>query len=317
MIMAYEDINDAVAYGVRIEPVTVSAGQPCWKVIKVHHVTPEENNRLHHIFIDALDEKGERLYGTKLRVTWQSGEGEAVIDKPLSEPGTNIPMWKKQVCAVEVMDLPSDRVVNLHTAHPDEGEGNTLYHHSFEIIFKKTVQGGDGNQSVIKGTVVGGAGMTLLLLFDSQTIASQILGPDESFNFTDLAAGTFSLRVEGTGVAKSGLTTDGHNVVTVNLYVGVDGGEEKVLAHYLLFGQPGAPGTRTNFIIAQDYVLNFRPSCGFSLDEARKARRVTIVGGTEAISEADEEQLRQAGCQVERLSGDSYAIEQAFATLSC
>lgn len=316
--MAYEDINDAVAYGVKIEPAPVSAGQPCWKVIQVHHLTPEENRGLHHIFIDTLDEKGERLFGTRVRVTWQSGEGEAVIDKPLAEPGTNIPIWKKQVCAIEVKgDLPSDRVVNLHTEHPDEGEGNTRYHHSFQIIFKKTVQEGDGNQSVIKGTVVGGTGMTLLLLSDSQTVASQTIGPDASYNFTNLAAGTFSLRVKGTGVAEGGVITDGHNVVTVNLHVGGDGGEEKVLDHYLLFGQPGAPGTRTNFIIAQDYILKCMPACGFSLDEARKARRVTIVGGTEVVSEAHAEQLRQAGCQVVRLSGDSYTMEQAFAALSC
>ncbi len=315
--MAYEDINDAVAYGVSIEPVTVSAGQPCWKVIKVHHLTPEENKKRHHILIDALDEKGERLYGTRVRVTWQSGEGEAIIDKPLDEPGTNTPMWKKQVCAVEAMGLPSDRVVNLHTAHPDEGEGNKLYHHSFMVIFKKTVPDGDGNHSVIKGTVAGGAGMTLLLLANGQTVASQTIGPDESYNFTNLAAGAFSLRVEGTGVAESDLITNGHNVLTVNLYVGGEGDGEKVLAHYLLFGPPGAPGTRTNFIIAQDYILNCMPVCGFSLDEARRASRVTIVGGSETVSEADAEQLRQVGCQVTRLSGDSYAIEQAFAALSC
>ncbi len=315
--MAYEDINDAVAYGVRIEPATVSAGQPYWKVIRVHHMTPEENNKRHHIFIDVLDAEGKRLFGTRVRVTWQSGEGEAVIDKPLNEPGTNFPVWKKQVCEIEIKgDLPSDRVINLHTAHPDEGEGNRFYHHSFEVIFKKMVQDGDGNQSVIKGVVMGGEGMALLLLSDSQTVSSQTIGSDESYSFSNLGAGTFSLRVEGTGVAESGIITDGHNVVTVNLYVDV-GGVEKVLAHYLLFAPPGTPGTRTNFIIAQDYILNCVPACGFSLDEAKKAQRVTIVGGTEAISEADEEQLRQAGCQVVRLSGDSYAVEQAFATLSC
>jgi hypothetical protein len=34
-------------------------------------------------------------------------------------------------------ELPSDVVTGIHTGHPDEGIGNTLFHHSFGIIFQK------------------------------------------------------------------------------------------------------------------------------------------------------------------------------------
>jgi len=82
-----------------------------------------------------------------------------------------------------------------------------------------------------------------------------------------------------------------------------------------LFGSPSAPGTRTNFILAHNYVLKVGALCGFSVDEAANAQRVLIVGDTSAVSAEDEAKLVAAGCQVSRLSGDSYAVERAFADL--
>ena len=42
--------------------------------------------------------------------------------------------------------------------------------------------------------------------------------------------------------------------------------------------------------------------CGFSPEEAAHAARVTIFGNEQGVSPAVEEQLRQAGCAVERIS---------------
>lgn len=232
--------NEAKSYGVYIQPALVGPGEKYWRAVRVRHLPPEENNRRNHIFVDCLDEKGQRAYNTWLSTGWQSGEDTAIIDKPLDEPGTNIPMWKGQVRWAEVKDsIPSDRVENLHSDHPDEGAGNLRHAHSFEIVFQKVAAGGEPPPPA------------------------------------------------------------------------------KAIEHYIFFGPRGVPGQRTNFIIAQDYVLRCGATCGFNLDEAKKASRVTIVAGTGMVSEVDRHRLMNAGCEVKRIPGDSYAVEKAFADLPC
>jgi len=313
-------INTAVAYGVEIQPAQVEKGEQYWKVIKVHHLSPVENHGNHNVYVDLLDKDGNRIYGAKARATWQGGQGEVTIDKPENEPGTNFPLWKHQVCTAEGLGLPSDKVVNLHSGHPDEAGppawGNTLFHHSFYVIFQRTIKEGELPQenSVIKGTVVNGAGMTIVLSSEGQTVASQMIGVDGSYRFANLPAGSFTVAVSGTDVSQANIQTDGTNVVTINLTVVVEP-PTKLLAFYLLFGSPNAPGTRTNFILAHNYVLKVGALCGFSVDEASNAQRVLIVGDTSAVSAEDEAKLVAAGCQVSRLSGDSYAVERAFADL--
>ncbi len=130
--------NDAVAYGVEVKQAKVSPGEQYWAVERVHHLTPEENHGNHHIFFEVLDDLGKRILGARVRVAWEGG-GEETF--PLESAGGryagDFPMWKHQVCSVEMVGMPSDRVVNIHTAHPDEGEGNTLFHHSFAITFRR------------------------------------------------------------------------------------------------------------------------------------------------------------------------------------
>lgn len=141
--MIHEPINDAEAYGVRVAAAAVAPGAPYWRAVRIHHLTPDENQGRHHIFLDALDETGARVFGAQARVTWPGGEQTLTVEKPLGEPGANFPMWKWQICAVEMLGLPSDRVENLHTGHPDEppGLGNTLFHHSFEVVYQRAVSG--------------------------------------------------------------------------------------------------------------------------------------------------------------------------------
>ncbi len=139
--MTNDPINDAGAYGVLVVPADVPEGTTYWRVMRVHHLTPDENQGRHHIFLDALDEAGQRSFGAQARVSWSGGEQTITVDKPVGEPGANFPMWKWQVCALEMLGLPSDRVENLHTGHPDEppGLGNTLFHHSFEVVYQRAV----------------------------------------------------------------------------------------------------------------------------------------------------------------------------------
>ncbi|MFZ5917633.1 MAG: N-acetylmuramoyl-L-alanine amidase [Chloroflexota bacterium] len=83
---------------------------------------------------------------------------------------------------------------------------------------------------------------------------------------------------------------------------------DKAIGHYVLFYQM-ADGSwaEKDWLNARNYVAAFKPTCGFSVDDAMRARYVTIVGGPGGISEEAEGLLRAAGCQVERVAGKNEA----------
>jgi hypothetical protein len=147
--------NDAVAYG-----VTVEAGVPTastrwrWVCERVHHLTAAENAGNHNLFVTLLDEE---LGRARTRTAWIAWPSETTLeynvetilqDKPDNEPGGNAPLWKRQVVSCGVNTEPdevSDVVRHVHTEHPDEPPavpggnlGNTLYHHSFLVVLKRT-----------------------------------------------------------------------------------------------------------------------------------------------------------------------------------
>lgn len=224
-------LNDALAYGVAIMPVTASPGAWYWQAVRVHHLSPEENNGNHHIYVDLYDSAtgggpagyGKRVFGGRARVTWDGGEQLVTVEKPVGEPGTNFPMWKWQVCAAEALglpgaELPSDRVTGMHTGHPDEATGNTLFHHSFGVTFVR-VRAPEAvyTDSVIYGRVHRAAGRTALLLSDDSLVASQVIGADETFRFTDLGAGNYAVGVDGTEFRSPVTHVSGQDQVQLDL----------------------------------------------------------------------------------------------------
>lgn len=400
--------NEAASYEVVIEPAQVVEGQTYWKVIGVHHLKPLENFSNHHVYLEVLDEQGNRVRQPVAWVgwTWKDRRPEeparpVPIDKPSFEPGGNIAVDKHQVVSVWVNGLsadasePSDRVVGIRTTHPDEPlpDGtlhNTWGHHSFYVVWQRTtrriadgnsvvfgaVANGEGHavqllrgtqvvatanlagttsfrfeqltpgtysvkvagaevertglqldganqievalalpspdQSVIHGAVTNGLGHTLLLTKGTAIIERKTLPPDGAFKFEKLPAGIYGLDVWNTSVRVANIELDGRNSREVNLTVPeVEETGEKLLDHYVLFGPPGVTGRRTSMIIALDYLLTFSLTAGFDLAEARRARQVTVIGA--GVSAADVNSLRDAGCQVEQLAGDSFALEARLA----
>jgi len=77
---------------------------------------------------------------------------------------------------------------------------------------------------------------------------------------------------------------------------------EKLLRHYVLLPVFEWGVSDWHWSAALEFVKAHRPVCGFSPEEATHAERVTIVGNEQGVSPAIEEQLRQAGCTVDRLS---------------
>jgi hypothetical protein len=157
-----------------------------WRVIGVHHLTGAENMGNHHIYCDVLDEQGERINRTRLVMNQTNANPVfAIVDKPILEAGTNFPLWKADKAIVGVLwpddnPLPSEQVVGLSTGHPDEEMGNTLFHHSFYVVFQRTNIPGNG-----EGMGGHGGGGSQLSLEETVALVAQPLiiplNPDAMF----------------------------------------------------------------------------------------------------------------------------------------
>lgn len=80
---------------------------------------------------------------------------------------------------------------------------------------------------------------------------------------------------------------------------------DKPIDHYLLLPLFEWGVARWHLAIIQDYVEAFLPTVGFSLDEAKQARRVTIIGNSQGVGVEAVRELEAAGCRVERVVGQS------------
>jgi len=234
-------INDALAkYGVRIVETNVADGETYWRVIGIHHLEPRENFSKHNVYLEALDETGQRIRNPIAWAGW-TWEGRrsneradpVPLDKPDSEAAGNIAVHFGQVVSVWIMGLSrdanekSDQVENLHTAHPDEptADGallNTLGHHSFYVVFQRTRKAASMSDGIIMGRVERGQGQTVRLKKDSQTIAEQPVDNNLAFRFENLAAGVYRLEVVGADISQDNIKLDPVNrVINLNLAIPV------------------------------------------------------------------------------------------------
>jgi len=89
---------------------------------------------------------------------------------------------------------------------------------------------------------------------------------------------------------------------------GLPGPLEKAIRHYMLFWYRSPElWAESDWANAANYIAQFHPVCGFSEEAASHAEYVLIVGGTAGVSWQTEENLRRAGCKVERVAGKDEA----------
>lgn len=160
------EVNQARAYGVRVLPTSARPGEAYWRIVEVRHLTPAENRGKHNIYVDAVDEHGQRVRNRELLIayTWEGRRADEPapprpLDKPDSEPAGNIEINLGQVIRLWLADQqPSDAVEGIHTNHPDElgpaGERwNSIGHHSFYVKFQRTAAVGvDGDNGGDNGS---------------------------------------------------------------------------------------------------------------------------------------------------------------------
>jgi cell division septation protein DedD len=298
---ANRPVNADPKFGVRIVEADVAPGETYWKVVGVHHLLPEENFSKHNIYIEALDEQGNRIKGPFAWAGW-NWEGRrpneradpVPLDKPDTETGGDIAIHFGQKASVWIKGLSrdandkSDRVENLHTAHPDEPlpDGrllNTLGHHSFYVVFQRTR----------KQTQTAPISATPTPATPPSPPAPQPPAPPPPPPPPPPPHPATPVPQPQPAPTPQPQPQPQPGAKSIN--------------YYLLFGPPNSRGRQTNLLMAVNYILAFSPTIGFSLEEAKQARQVTIIG--EGITLAEQQALRNVGTQVEVLAGDPYEIE--------
>lgn len=94
---------------------------------------------------------------------------------------------------------------------------------------------------------------------------------------------------------------------SVRAVLGGPSGSVKPLNHYVLFWQKVDSWAQQDWQAAERYIGRFRPTAGFSVDDAQQAEFVTIVGGDAGVSYEAEQLLRAAGSKVDRIAGANFA----------
>lgn len=96
--------------GVTIEDAQVAPGQQYWRLIEVRWEDEAQAGGKHHIYVDVLDENGQRIVGQPVTVFWGDGTHTAALeDKPAPDLGFNYMMYASGYAYnVKVEGLPSD-----------------------------------------------------------------------------------------------------------------------------------------------------------------------------------------------------------------
>lgn len=130
-------------YGLTLEK---SKDRVKWELVNARHLPGSENQGKHNIYVYAYDEYGKRDANPALHIGW-TWEGRqpfeaappAKLDKRAGEAHGNIPIERNQKISLwlEGDGAGSDIVHGMHTKWPQDGPGNSLFHHSFELSFRK------------------------------------------------------------------------------------------------------------------------------------------------------------------------------------
>lgn len=88
----------------------------------------------------------------------------------------------------------------------------------------------------------------------------------------------------------------------------------RAIEHYLLLPIFEGGVAEWQLDVIKNFVKKHHPTIGFSTREAALAKKVTMIGGLQAFDETTENQLRAAGCEVIRISGNGTSIASQLAS---
>ncbi len=126
--------------GVSVEDAQVGAGQQYWRLIEARWENEQESGGKHHIYVDVLDENGQRIVGQPVTVFWGDGDHTGPIeDKDPPDLGFNYQMYAAGYAYnVKVESLPSDIVRGAGMG--DLANRFKGIHTSYYLIFQRTTK---------------------------------------------------------------------------------------------------------------------------------------------------------------------------------
>jgi len=122
---------------VAIQPAGVRPGQLYWRLIEARWENEAEAGGDHTIYVEVLDENGNRIVGQPVEIYWASGSLVVVTeDKPHPIYATNFPMYNALGSyAVKVPGLPSDQIMGMGLGTPDQPAFTV--HTNFFLTFQR------------------------------------------------------------------------------------------------------------------------------------------------------------------------------------
>lgn len=125
---------------VAIQPAGVRPGQSYWRLIEARWENEAEAGGGHSIFVDVLDEAGNKLIGQAIEIRWVGG-GLTVFSeqKPPNEFAANFPMYNTLGSySVSIPGLPSDLVVGLGLGTAEQPDFKV--HTNFFLTFRRVTR---------------------------------------------------------------------------------------------------------------------------------------------------------------------------------
>ncbi len=125
--------------GVSVAEAGAGSGQTYWRLIDARWENEQEAGGKHHVYVEVLDESGQRITDQPVTVFWAGG-GDTIRteNKPAPEYASNYPMFKAgNSYNAKVEGLPSDVVQGMGLGTPDM-RFYTI-HTNFLLTFQRTV----------------------------------------------------------------------------------------------------------------------------------------------------------------------------------
>lgn len=133
--------------------VSYSSTTNPYAVALIAHLPGELNRGNHHVFVDVLGEDGQPMQNPpllKIGYTWEGRRDEehadpVALDKGPNDPAAgNVVIYKGMNMVLWLQNTPlivSDIVSGLQTETPDAdpATGNSRYHNSYYIVFRKRI----------------------------------------------------------------------------------------------------------------------------------------------------------------------------------
>lgn len=83
--------------GIWVSRAQGTPGQPVFRLVKAYYEDEAQAGGLHHIYVEVLDEKGQRLVGQPVTQSWSNGQAVGYTEnKPAPEYALNFPMYGAQ-----------------------------------------------------------------------------------------------------------------------------------------------------------------------------------------------------------------------------